>query len=135
MVLRNLLRVLVMSVESAKDCSHFHVFSCVLSRNIRKICHKLQNAKKYLALNFTWSNESQFISLVHWVILLFRIFKTLYIPNRKSWGAEIFRECSPPTMCHMSRVRSQGSSFLGNWSLATTFQYQEYGLVYVMMNI
>ena len=32
------------------------------------------------------------------------IFKVLSIPNHKSWGAEILRECSPPTMCHMSRV-------------------------------
>ena len=22
----------------------------------------------------------------------------------KSWGAEILKECSPPTICHMSRV-------------------------------
>ena len=35
---------------------------------------------------------------------LFRIFKTLPIPNRKSWEAEILRECSPATMCHMSCV-------------------------------
>ena len=32
------------------------------------------------------------------------LFKDLSIPNHKSWGAEILRECSPPTMCHMSRV-------------------------------
>ena len=32
------------------------------------------------------------------------IFKVLSIPNHKSWGAELLRECSPPTMCHMSRV-------------------------------
>ena len=32
------------------------------------------------------------------------IFKVLSIPNHKSWKAEILRECSPPTMCHMSRV-------------------------------
>ena len=32
------------------------------------------------------------------------IFMVLSIPNHKSWGAEILRECSPPTMCHMSRV-------------------------------
>ena len=34
-------------------------------------------------------------SFIHWVILLFKIFKTLSIPNRKSWGVEILRECSP----------------------------------------
>ena len=40
--------------------------------------------------------------LIHSLILLFRIFQTLFIPNRKSWAAEILRDCSPPTMCHMS---------------------------------
>ena len=38
------------------------------------------------------------------MILLFRIFKTLSIPNSKSWGAKILRECSTPTMWHMSCV-------------------------------
>ena len=32
------------------------------------------------------------------------IFKVLSIPNHKSWGAEMLRKCSPPTMCQMSRV-------------------------------
>ena len=55
-----------------------------------------------------WSLRSR---LVHWcnnlfIILWFRIFKTLSIPfpNRKSWGAKIWGECSPPTMFHMSHV-------------------------------
>ena len=39
------------------------------------------------------------------MILLFRIFKTLTVPNRKSWGASILRECSRPTMCYMSGVK------------------------------
>ena len=36
---------------------------------------------------------------------LLNIFKALWIPNHKSWGAEILRECSPPSTCHMSGVR------------------------------
>ena len=32
------------------------------------------------------------------------IFKTLSIPNRKSQGAEILRQCSSHTMCHVSCV-------------------------------
>ena len=32
------------------------------------------------------------------------IFKVLSIPNHKSWGVEILRECSAPTMCHMSHI-------------------------------
>ena len=35
-------------------------------------------------------------------MLFYNIFNVLLIPNHKSWGAEILRECSPPTMCHMS---------------------------------
>ena len=45
--------------------------------------------------------SADFLLLIHWLILLFRIFKTMSIPNRKSWGAEILRECSPPTMLHV----------------------------------
>ena len=41
---------------------------------------------------------------MHQIILLFRIYKTLSIPNHKSWGAEIWGECSFPTMWHMSHV-------------------------------
>ena len=33
------------------------------------------------------------------------IFKALSIPNHKSWGANILRECLTPTICHMSRVK------------------------------
>ena len=43
------------------------------------------------------------------MILSFRIFKTLPISNGRSWGAEILRECSTPTMCHMSCVISHMS--------------------------
>ena len=48
-------------------------------------------------------------SLIHYVILLFLMFKTLSIPNCMSWGAEMLRECSPPTMCNISGVKSQVS--------------------------
>ena len=41
-------------------------------------------------------------SLIIWVILSFRIVKTLCITNRKSWGAEILGKCLPTTMCHKS---------------------------------
>ena len=40
-------------------------------------------------------------SFINSVLLLLRIFKTLSIPNRKSWEAEIQREWSTPTMCHI----------------------------------
>ena len=36
------------------------------------------------------------------MILLFRIFKTLSIPNRKNWWADFLIECSPPIMCHVT---------------------------------
>ena len=36
------------------------------------------------------------------MIIFLSIFKTLSFSNHKSKGAYIFRECSPPTMCHMS---------------------------------
>ena len=45
-------------------------------------------------------------SLIHYIILLFWMFKTLSIPNCMSWGAEMLRECSPPTI---SGVKSQVS--------------------------
>ena len=32
------------------------------------------------------------------------LFKTVLIPNRKSCRAEILRQWSPPTMCHVSHV-------------------------------
>ena len=43
-------------------------------------------------------------SLIDKLILLYRILKTLCIPNWKSWWAEVLKECSPPTMCYMSLV-------------------------------
>ena len=51
-------------------------------------------------------------SLIHWVILSFQIFKTLSILNRKSWGAEVLWQCSPPTMCDMSHVKCQMSGII-----------------------
>ena len=53
--------------------------------------------------------------LIHWVGHPFvqnlqeSWINTLSIPNRKNWGAEILRECLPPTMCHMSHVPCQVS--------------------------
>ena len=44
-----------------------------------------------------WTPLSITISLTDWVILLFRVFQTLSIQNRKSWGSEILREYSPLT--------------------------------------
>ena len=38
------------------------------------------------------------------VIIFLQTSKTSFHPNRKSKGAEIFRECSPPTICHVSHV-------------------------------
>ena len=32
------------------------------------------------------------------------IFKTPSLPSRKKYGPDILRECSPPTICHMSHV-------------------------------
>ena len=51
---------------------------------------------------------SSFVQLLMFMVCG-NIFKVLSIPNHKSWGAEILRECSPPTMCHMSRVICQVS--------------------------
>ena len=46
-----------------------------------------------------------FIEWAHWADS-FRIFKTLSIPNHKSWGADMKREFTPPLCvpCHMSYV-------------------------------
>ena len=54
-----------------------------------------------------WSGSRLIINwLIHWVGDPFvqNLQDTVY-PNQKSWGAEILRECSPPSMCHMSGVR------------------------------
>ena len=48
---------------------------------------------------------------------MFRIFTTLSIPNRKSSRADILRECSPPTMCHMSCVMCPNSCVMCHVSL------------------
>ena len=46
------------------------------------------------------------------------IFKLLSLPNRKSWGAAILRERSPPppVMCHMSHVTCHMSHVTGPMS-------------------
>ena len=44
-------------------------------------------------------------SFINWFILSFQTFKTPSHPNHKSQGPEIFKECSPPSMCCMSGVR------------------------------
>ena len=33
-----------------------------------------------------------------------QLYTSVSIPRRKSWEADILRECSSPTMCHMSHV-------------------------------
>ena len=40
----------------------------------------------------------------HSAILFLPIFKILSFPNCMSLGAEVLRECSPSTTCHMSNV-------------------------------
>ena len=70
------------------------------------------NSKNYLYLTYPVEPGLFYIhlchslihSLINQVILSFRIFKTLSIPNRKIWGAETLGECSPPTVYHMSCV-------------------------------
>ena len=50
------------------------------------------------------------LSFTELFVLSFRIFNSLSIPKCKSWGAEILRECSPPTMRQMPRIMCQLSS-------------------------
>ena len=47
------------------------------------------------------------------------IFQTLSIPNRKSQGAEILRECSSDTMCHVSCVMCHVSLIMCHMSPVT----------------
>ena len=66
------------------------------------------------------------LSFITWfiqsVILSFRIIKTLSIPNRKSYGAEILRWFSlPPHTCHMSGVTCQVSGVRCQVSGVTLF--------------
>ena len=49
-------------------------------------------------------------SLSESVVLFLQTFKISLHPNRKSYGAEILRELSPPTICQMSYVRCQVST-------------------------
>ena len=56
------------------------------------------------------------------MILLFRIFRTLLIPNHKCWGSEILKECSPPPMCHMSCVTCHMSHVRCHMSGVTCFR-------------
>ena len=44
------------------------------------------------------------LSLIKRVILCENAFNILSFPNRQSQGAEMFRDCSPPTTYHMSNV-------------------------------
>ena len=60
------------------------------------------------------------------MILSFRVFKTLSIANRMSWGAELLRACSPPTICHMSRVTCQLSHVRFQLSCVTYHMWQEW---------
>ena len=58
------------------------------------------------------------------MILSFRLFKTLSIPNRKSWGATIMREYSHPhhvshVMCHLSCVMCHVSCVTFHLSVVT----------------
>ena len=49
---------------------------------------------------------------IKYVVLLFRIFETLSIPNRNSWEAEMLGKCSPTppwVTCHVSHVTCQMS--------------------------
>ena len=59
---------------------------------------------KYTTVAVVQTHLKFICSIIHLVILFFRIFKILSIPNLKSWEAEILRECSLLTMCHMSCV-------------------------------
>ena len=47
------------------------------------------------------------------------ISKTLYIPRRKSLGAELLRECSPPTMCQISHITCHLSHVMCHVSCVT----------------
>ena len=51
-------------------------------------------------------------SLIQSLALFLQTFKTSVHLNRKSQGAEIFRECSPLSMCQVSSVRCQVSILL-----------------------
>ena len=50
-------------------------------------------------------SHSFYILLITSVIFCENIFRTPSLPNRKSWGADIFREGSPPTTCHSLLVK------------------------------
>ena len=49
------------------------------------------------------------------VILFLQIFKTSLLSNLKSYEADILRDCSPPTTCHMSCM-CQMSHVMGHMS-------------------
>ena len=54
--------------------------------------------------------------LIHSVILFLQTFKTSLHPNLKSKGAEILRENSCPTMCHISGVMFHVSHVIFSFS-------------------
>ena len=69
----------------------------------------------------TFVTHSFINSLTDKVILSFRNFKTLYIPNSKSSGAKTLKECSLPTICHMSCVTCHVSGVTCQVSGVTLF--------------
>ena len=91
---------------------HFHSASwlcmlhcvCVFVPNPLKLVNRPGVARAVL--------QSPLLLFLNWLILLFRVFKTRSIPERKSSGAETLREWSTSTICHMSRVTCQVSGFL-----------------------
>ena len=52
--------------------------------------------------------------LSNWVTIFLHLFKRLLLPNRKCWGAEILKECSTPTSCHISHVMCHTKSIRPN---------------------
>ena len=77
-------------------------------------------------------------SLINQVILSLRVFKTISLQNLKSLGAQILREYSSPTLCHMSGVRCQVSGVTSHVSSVTcqvshvTFLFVKY--IYIFLS-
>ena len=97
-----------------KICSNLSVFYYSPVNNSLKLIPSV-TIYKFLCVLQTWcsrgSSTNTFVihQVIQSVILLFRIFKTLSIPNREIWRAKLLKECSPPTMCHMSCVTCEVS--------------------------
>ena len=60
------------------------------------------------------------------VIIFFQTFKTSLHISGKSWGAEILRECSPATTCHMPCVRGKVSSLKKNLNLPSSEYWHKF---------